>query len=173
MNNHKNGASTIIYSRMSLPNQINGLENQIQICRDYCRDNNLPSPVIEQKKCSNGKTFTYLVNRIKKTDGTVNVIATSLDRLTRNLTELEHLNKLQEIGKVNLHIVNTQNRFPLGYNNKKQIEEELFQSIRQSFADYERKIISQKVKAGLARRKALLENQKAVALTTASSKTTK
>ena len=132
-----------IYARISTSDQ--NLDNQINICRRYCKNENHEVFAIYKDTISGTKAsrpqFNMMLEdmRAYKFDC---IIVTKLDRLGRSLQHL--LSLIEEFTKKGIHfIATTQNIDTSSSMGKLQLH------IMGAFAEFERSIISERTKEGL------------------------
>lgn len=148
-------SSVIIYTRVSGIG-LNGLaEKQVELCKKYCRENNLRSPVVESVKGSSGKTFKYLVQRVKDSDIKVDLVVSSVDRITRIQSGWQDILKLVNKGKLKVHT-------PMKLDTKSYLD------LQKIFAEHHSKKLSDRAKQSWKLRKERLAKLKAPAGTSAS-----
>jgi DNA invertase Pin-like site-specific DNA recombinase len=140
----------ILYARVAsdtLPNSEMALENQITTMRQYAEKNNLQ--VVEvikeversKKNLASVKEFAEVI----KQSGGTHLLITNLDRITRNSKLYLKFCKYLEKDSITLH----------------QTEESTFMSNMQScMAKFESEVLSKRIKAGIARKKELVEAKK-------------
>ena len=143
----------ILYARVAsdtLPNSEMALENQITTMRQYAEKNNLQ--VVEvikeversKKNLASVKEFAEVI----KQSGGTHLLVTNLDRITRNSKLYLKFCKYLEKDSITLH----------------QTEESTFMSnIQSCMAKFESEVLSERIKAGIARKKALVKSAETVA----------
>lgn len=141
--NNNQQQKVIIYTRVSsvkIANSDYSIQSQIETCKSYCIKNNLEISKIITDCCGSRNSFQELLTLIENSKDKIVVVATSLDRITRNIEEFEKISKLCEIKVASIE----------------QISEQKFtEDIFSHFAHNERQAISERIKAGIARKKIL------------------
>lgn len=85
----------IIYARVSTENTQKLANQQLQNCKQYCRQNKIKDYTVMSVRGSNGRNFNSLVSKIKNAETPICIITTSVDRITRNQKELDKLKELK------------------------------------------------------------------------------
>jgi DNA invertase Pin-like site-specific DNA recombinase len=151
----KNVRTAVIYTRVAtkiLPTPLHALSEQTKQCEAYCKVKGL-KVIAHYDEIRSGMTKnlekTQLAMAIQKCLETNSVlVVTKLDRITRNFSKI--VDFLKNLKAINLSIAKASSS----------PEESLVQELHQSIADQERKMISEKIKAGLQRRKENLNRTK-------------